>query len=93
MSILAEDFLHRFPEFQSLTRDYIELVLEESQAELHEAVWGNKYRAGVLFRTADKLALSPLGEPVRLAPGDGMTTYRQEFERLRQIVSTGFLIA
>ena len=93
MSILAQDFLLRFPEFQSLTQDYIELILDESKAELSEAVWGKQYRAGVLFLTADKLALSPMGEPARLAPGDGMTTYRQEFERLRKIISMGCLVA
>lgn len=93
MSILAQDFLMRFPEFQSLTQDYVELILDESKAELNAQVWDKQYRAGVLFLTADKLALSPLGEPARLAPGDGMTTYRQEFERLRKIVSAGFLVA
>ena len=93
MSILAQDFLMRFPEFQSLTQDYIELILDESKAELNEVIWDKQYRAGVLFLSADKLALSPLGEPARLAPGDGMTTYRQEFERLRKIVSAGFLVA
>ena len=93
MSILAQDFVLRFPEFQSLTQDHIELILDEAKTEIDETVWGNKYRAGVLFLTADKLALSPMGEPARLAPGDGMTTYLQEFERLRKIISAGFLVA
>lgn len=93
MSVLAQDFLLRFPEFQNSTNDYIELILDEAKAELNPNVWDKQYRAGVLFLAADKLALSPLGEPARLAPGDGMTTYRQEFERLRKIVSAGFLVA
>ena len=93
MSILTQDFLLRFPEFQNLTQDHIEMILDEAKSELSETLWDKQYRAGVLFLTADKLALSPLGEAARIVPGDGMTTYRQEFERLQKIVSSGCLVA
>jgi hypothetical protein len=92
-SVLAEDFVHRFPEFKALTKDYIELVLDEAKAEIDPEVWGNKYRAGVLYLAADKIALSPLGQPARLQTDNGISTYRVEFERLRQMVSAGFLVA
>ena len=66
MNVLIEDFLHRFPEFKPLTKDYIEVVLEEAREEIDGEVWGKHYRAGVLFLAADKIALSPVGEPARL---------------------------
>lgn len=93
MNVMIEDFLHRFPEFKALTKDYIEVVLDEAREEIDREVWGKHYRAGVLFLAADKIALSPVGEPARLQTDDGVTTYRREFERLRQIVSAGFLVA
>lgn len=93
MSVLVQDFLHRFPEFKALSKDYIEVVLEEAREEIEDDIWGKHSRAGILFLAADKIALSPLGEPSRLQTDNGVTTYRRELDRLRQIVSAGFLVA
>jgi hypothetical protein len=86
-------FVDRFPEFANADPHLVEMVQSEAMSELNRDVWGELYLAGVYFLAADKLARSPMGEPVRLIGENNKTTYGLEFERLCRSISMGARVA
>jgi hypothetical protein len=90
---MTEVFLGRFPEFANAPLKLLEIALGEAKTELNPSLWGELYLTGVIFLAADKLARSPMGEPVRLVGETNKTTYGLEFERLCRTVSMGARVA
>jgi hypothetical protein len=86
---MMERFLIRFPEFGATDHKLIAMALAEAKHELNAKLWGELYDTGLMFLAADKLAMSPMGEPVRLEGSANQTTYRLEFERLCRLISMG----
>lgn len=93
MKVNLEIFLQRFPEFLNTDEELLNLVISESKNELNPNSWGAMYETGVFFLAADKLAKSPMGEPVRLDASSNKTTYALEFERLCRSISMGARVA
>jgi hypothetical protein len=87
-----EQFIQRFPEFETVPAQLARLVLREAKSEIDPKTWGKKYVSGVGFLAAHKLACSPLGEPVRLEAKEEKTIYLQEYERMLKSLSFGFLV-
>ena len=90
---MTETFLRRFPEFRDADPCLIEMALAEAKKELNPKLWGELYQTGLMFLAADKLAMSPMGEAVRLEGSSNQTTYRLEFERLCRLISMGARVA
>lgn len=88
-----EVFLQRFPEFLDTDKNLISLAINEAKNELSLKAWGAMYETGLFFLAADKLAKSPMGEPVRLDASSNKTTYALEFERLCRCISMGARVA
>ena len=86
---MSKGFLERFPEFDSADPKLVAQVIAEAQSELCPDIWGSLYEPGWLYLAADKLALSPMGESVRLEGSPNKTAYRLEFERLCRCVAMG----
>ena len=86
-------FLERFPEYNRTDLKLLARVIQEAQNELDPNMWGALYESGWHYLAADKLALSPMGEPVRLEGTSNQTTYRLEFERLCRFVAIGARVA
>ena len=88
-----EVFLQRFPEFINTDEKLLILAINEAKNELNPNSWGPMYETGLFFLVADKLAKSPMGEPVRLDASSNKTTYALEFERLCRCISMGARVA
>ncbi len=86
---MIKDFLERFPEFDQADEKLLSRVINEAKNELNPSVWGELYGPSWHYLAADKLALSPMGQPARLEASSNKTTYRLEFERLCSCVSMG----
>ncbi len=84
---MIRQFFERFPEFDNTDPKLIERVMKEAQSELNPSAWGALYEPGWHYLAADKLALSPMGEGVRLEGSPNKTTYSLEFERLCRCVA------
>ena len=90
---MIEAFLVRFPEFENTPTKLVQMALAEAKSELNHKIWGELYETGLIFLAADKLARSPMGEPVRLQGENNKTTYGLEFERLCRTISMGARVA
>ena len=96
MAVTVSSFLERFPEFTNVNADYptlIQIVIDEAALQVSATVWGAKRDLGIKYLTAHLLACSPFGEPARLSPGNGETTYLKQFEMLKKQAASGFRIA
>lgn len=85
------EFIEAFPEYQDVSRARIERFLDAAERELHPDVWGAKRGDGVLWLAAHMLALSPMGEPAKLAT-NGATSYGTHFDALVMSVASGFRV-
>ena len=95
ITVTVSSFLERFPEFTAVNEDFptlIQLVIDEAILQVSLAVWGDKADLGVLYLTAHLLAISPYGEPSRLAPGTGDTIYLHTFKTLQKEVTSGYRV-
>lgn len=86
-----DEFLERFPEFESTSPRLIELAIDEAKSSLNPDRWGRLYAQAWKYLAAHKLAVSPMGEPVRLE-GSNTTTYWAEYERLCRSMHLGALV-
>ncbi|MBN6711132.1 DUF4054 domain-containing protein [Haemophilus haemoglobinophilus] len=57
MKQLMPHFLARYPEFEKLDEEIIELFLSDAQTEISEKRWGKFYQRGVMALTAHLLKL------------------------------------
>lgn len=93
MNYAVNEFKGRFPEFDNTDQALLVRVIIEAQAELNPSAWRQLYDPGWMYLAADKLAMSPMGEAVRLDATSNKTTYRLEFERLCRCVAMGARVA
>lgn len=77
-----KNFIQRFPEFQDTESKLVELALAEAQNEMNRQYWGNMFDVAYFYLAAHKLAISPMGEPSRLADVQEKNVYQLEYERL-----------
>ena len=91
MSMLKR-FVERFPEFDAADEKLLAYALSEARSEVDLKTWGKKYRSGIYFLAAHKLACSPFGEPARLQPDDDKTIYLKEYERMLKSLAFGFQV-
>ena len=52
------NFKSRFPEFNAITDDRIQIFIDDALLVIKEATWGTTYSLGVCYLTAHYLALS-----------------------------------
>ena len=90
LAALLAAFRVRCPEFHKVDNTAVEFFLAESASECSLDSYGELHQAAVLLLTARKIALSPYGQPMRLA--DGSTTYDSEFFRLQDIAGLGIRV-
>ena len=76
------NFTQRFPEFANTEPSLIEMALGEARGEINPKHFGDLFHVVVQYLAAHKLAISPMGEPCRLAGSQEKTTYQLEYERL-----------
>lgn len=57
MSITLADFRTRFPEFDTVADERVELFIEDAELTLNESHWGAKYNLGLYYLTAHLLAV------------------------------------
>jgi len=76
------NFTQRFPEFANTEPSLIEMALAEAKSEINSKHFGDLFHVVVQYLAAHKLAISPMGEPCRLAGSQEKTTYHLEYERL-----------
>jgi hypothetical protein len=93
MAVSRASFLARFPEFEPAPPLMIDEAIAEAVTRVDSGVWGNKTDAGVRWRAAHLLAISPFGQQARLVSKDGSTTYGKEHARLMREVTPGFRVA
>ncbi|MGH7250200.1 MAG: DUF4054 domain-containing protein [Minisyncoccia bacterium] len=77
-----QNFTTRFPEFENTDPSLIEMALGEARNEINPKYFGDTFELVVQYLAAHKLAISPMGEPCRLAASPEKTTYQLEYERL-----------
>lgn len=58
MTVSADDFVERFPEFESVEEARIELFLDDAALELDTSRWGDRYDKGQALLAAHYLTLS-----------------------------------
>lgn len=91
--LTLEQFLLVAPEFGDTDRLLIGAMLQEAAQELEPSMWGHRLAAGHHYKTADKLALSPMGQNARMITQDGITTYSKHFDRLVKSLGLGVAVA
>lgn len=98
MAIDAASFVASFPEFDEINDLKPEMVtgaLTRAQAFCSLKVWGDRYEAAVFAKAAHILAMSPLGENLRIDAKQA-TAYGVLFKEMlralpiRMMVSGGF---
>lgn len=77
-----KNFVQRFPEFQDTEAKLVEFALSEAYSEMNRHYWGEIFDVASLYLAAHKLAISPMGEPSRLAGVQEKNVYQVEYERL-----------
>ncbi len=76
------NFTKRFPEFANTEPSLIDMALAEAKSEINQKHFGDIFELVLQYLAAQKLAISPIGEPCRLAGSQEKTTYQLEYERL-----------
>jgi len=98
MAVDVASFVAVYPEFREtgeLVPDMLERVLRDARAFCSARVWGDRYEAGVFAKAAHLLAMSPLGENLRI-DAKQQTAYGVVFAEmvkalpLRVLVAGGF---
>lgn len=95
MALDVSSFVARFPEFSDVadvSPDTIEAALSTAQTFCSETRWGSSYEAGVMYKAADLLAMSPMGENARLDKTGKETTYGVVFQSLLRKLPHRFLV-
>ena len=85
---MLQGFKERFQEFEQTDDRLINFALNEAEQEVDQSTWGDRYRSGVFYLAAHKLACSPFGEAMRLAGKENETIYLKEYSRM--LKSLGF---
>lgn len=86
-----DEFLERFPEFETAPPRLVDLAVDEAKSSLDPDRWGGLYDQAWAYLAAHKLAISPMGEPVRIE-GKNSSIYWAEFERLCRGMHLGALV-
>jgi hypothetical protein len=90
--LTTEEFLDRFPEFQTGS-PIVGLKLAEAHRMFDEALFGDLYLDAVGYKAAELLAFSPYGKNSRLSDKTTETTYRKALEDiLSRIPASPFCI-
>lgn len=78
-----EEFLVRFPEFESDGPTPLDSILAEVENELVEDDFDEQFDAAHGYLTAHRLWASPFGAPLRIDGADTSTSdYLKEFQRI-----------
>lgn len=85
MAIDRASFLQLFPEYnevndEPMCQPMIDRCLRDAQIFVDAAVWGDRYEAGVFYKAAHLLAMSPFGENARLQGDRTSSVYSVVFE-------------
>lgn len=98
MALTPTDFVAAYPEFDEANQLQPAMVagaLTRAQAFCSAKLWGDRYEAGVMAKAAHLLAMSPLGENLRI-DAKQQTAYGVVFAEMvkalpvRVLVSGGF---
>lgn len=85
-------FRVRFPMFVKLPDDQIQAYLDAALARMNESVWGDLLNEGQLNLAAHLIALEPWAAGMRLTPGDGTSTWGNEYRKLIALVTPGIAL-
>jgi hypothetical protein len=90
--LALKDFQARFPEFRNTDTTLVSAQLNDAALQIDSCVWGPLAGVGHGYLTAHRLALSPFGQQARMVAKNGTTTYQTHYEKLVQIVGSGFRV-
>lgn len=93
MAVKFDDFICRFPEFQSAPESLVRAALKEAARHVDECVFGTQTDDAIYWKAAHILAIKPFGRNARLVNKDGSTTYGEHFMKLAKSVTAGFRVA
>lgn len=85
MAITRASFVQQFPEFEEINAEpmcqpMIDRCLTSALMFVDAAVWGARFEAGVLYKAAHLLAMTPFGENARLQGDRTSSVYSVVFE-------------
>lgn len=95
MAMTVSRFRLELPEFAdpNIPDAYIQAYLDEAASELEAEIWEGKLDAGIKYKAAHKMALSPQGMAAKLVDSKGESVYNVHYERLAKTVASGFRVA
>lgn len=89
MALSRANFLASFPEFQNTPESLLDAKLAEAALQMHLPTWGELAAQGQGLLTAALLANAQRGLNSRLQSQANTSTYREDYERLRQRIARG----
>lgn len=87
----AHDFLDRFPEFNEIEIpiDSIQLEINGAALRLNADAWGEQQAEGILHLAAHKMVMKERVKCCKLINADNSTSYRAEYEAMREAIISG----
>jgi len=95
MTVGVAGFVASFPEFEEaadLKPDMVEAALKRAQAFVSARVWGDRYEQGVYQKAAHLLAMSALGENLRIDAKQA-TAYGVVFDEMVRALPIRLMVA
>lgn len=81
------EFKAAFPEFNGAPDTLVQAKILDAAARTSAVAWGDKHTMGVMYRTADLLAKSPMGRKMRMMLKDGTTAYTEDLKTMVRTVA------
>ncbi len=85
--MMSVGFLAAYPEFETAGAELISAKLTEAAAQIDPTIWLHLTDVGHGLLTAHLLAIAPGGQQARMLEKSGTTTYKLQFDELREAVT------
>ncbi len=89
MAVTVQRFQKAFPEFKGTEYQLVQQKLNHAILRLNATVFGTFLDDAVMLLTAHLLAISPMGEKVRLNKDMSDTIYNRELKQIKKEVTIG----